>query len=344
MRACLTLEFDDFHDLYPHRKWNAYRFKRARLIEKGAVIPTETALSSAKPEPREEDWEALFSALESAEATRHRLSPTDEVAHITAPGNAPFGVAVMSDLHIGASGVDYARLREDIDLISRTDGLGVIVNGDLWENSKPQMKSGNALYHSLFSSPREQYYYARTRFSPIKEKILAITQGNHDARDAIVAGIDRLPDLCRELNTHYFTERGGTIYLTVGDQEYVIVAKHEYGGSSKTNKSNRARRLWEEWPHSWENADVVTVGHLHEPDMHVTMRRGQPVYFAQSGSYKLHDSYSESHGYRPSYGVPLLVFYPDRRKIVPFTDMEDGITFLRLARAKYRVAQEYGAA
>jgi predicted phosphodiesterase len=343
-RACLSLEFDDFHELYPERNWNAYRFKRSRLIEKGIPITSEeTSLSSPKPEPREEDWEELFSHLESAEESRRRLSPTDQHIRISG-GDEPFALAFMSDIHAGGGGVDYARFRADLDALRETDGVGVIINGDLFENAKHMMKSGEALYHGAFNSPREQYYYIKSRLATIADKIAVISAGNHDTRDGI-GGLDRLPDLCRDLGTAYFSEKGGTVFLTVGSQEYVVAVKHEWTGNSQINKSNRTRRMWAEWTGAWENADVVTVGHLHQPDLHTSTQKGRDVHYVQSGTYKhIADGYSEKLGFKPAYGVPIVVFYPDERRIVPFSDFHAGLMFLRVARANYRGQQEYGAA
>lgn len=286
------------------------------------------------PEPTEDEWEELFSSLEDAEKARRLLSPSDQRVHVDG-GDKPFALAFMSDIHAGGGGVDYARFRADLDAINETDGVGVIINGDLFENAKHMMKSGEALYHGAFNSPREQFYYIKTRLSLIAGKIAVISAGNHDTRDGL-AGLDRLPDLCRDLDTALFSEKGGTVFLTVGSQEYVIAVKHEWTGNSQLNKSNRTRRMWTEWTGAWENADVVTVGHLHQPDLHTSTQKGRSVHYVQSGTYKhLHDGYSEKLGFKPAYGVPVLVFYPDERRIIPFSDFHAGLDYLRYVRGQW---------
>lgn len=348
-RDALVMDYAEWSAIHGKgRSEDSFRFKVARLERhrdraEAAGLPPET-IATPKPEPSEAEWDALFDALEQAEASRATLSPTEDTTTVDAPDGKPFAIAFMSDIHAGAQGVDYPRLRRDLETIRDTEGLYYIVNGDIVENAKHMMKSGNALYHSLFASPREQFAYAKSRLGIAQGKLLALLQGNHDARDGMVAGIDRLPDLARDLGVPYFTEKGGTIYLTVGSQEYVIVAKHEYAGNSRLNKSNRTRRMWDEWPHAWENADVVTVGHLHEPDLHVTMRKGRPVYWVQSGTYKTRDAWSESKGFLPSYGVPVLVFSGNERRIIPFADFDAGVTYLRTVRAEAEEKPEHKAA
>jgi hypothetical protein len=161
--------------------------------------------------------------------------------------------------------------------------------------------------------------------------------GNHEAFDGVWAGIDRLPALAKDLGTVYFTEAGGSLFAHVGEHRYHLILKHDYTGKSRLNKGNSARRLWEEWPWSFENADVVALAHLHEPHMEQPMRKGQKVTYLRCGTYKVHDEWSESKGYRPSYGVPMVILYPDQRKVFPIhgEDFLEGVRFLHSERAAY---------
>lgn len=313
---------------------------RQECTESGTPWPDEPAgiITHAKPDPAEDDLESLFTSLERADAIRPSLSPTEHTTRVIAPDDLPTGVAFMSDIHAGASGVDYARFRSDLDVIANTDGLYTIINGDLLENAKVMSKAGNALYHAAFANPREQYLYVRTRLSTIKGKILAILAGNHDSRDAMYAGIDRLPELCRYLDVPYATEAGMTVYLTVAGHTYTIVAKHDYGGKSNITKTNSARRLWTEWPHSWQTADVIALAHLHECNVSMQYQRGQEVVWLRSGAYKIHDEYALSKGYKSTYGVPIVVFWPRSRKMVAFMDFDEGVKYLRMVRGEARAA------
>lgn len=325
--------YASFSTLFPNRTYGAYHVKKCMLkkaLRANPVLTDEQPVADTTIP--EEGWEELFDSLERAESARQFLSPTQESVHrFFARG--PIALAFMGDIHAGAGGVDYARFRRDLDVIRETDGLYFISNGDQLENANPKMKSGNALYHAAFSSPREQLHYIKTRFWPVKDKLLCITQGNHEARDGQMAGIDRLPGLANDLGVSYFTERGGTIHLTVGDQRYTIIAKHSYMGNSKITATNSARRLWVEWPHSWESADVIALAHFHDPHVYQHEVRGRDVVWLRNGSYKIKDEWSESKGYRPAYGVPIVIFYPDTHKMVAFKDFDDGVRFFRAIRA-----------
>src|SRR5690606_32634787 len=209
----LHLSYEEFialHPTAPPRPRHVWRNKRNRIkrpLKKQGHDP-EGVLSQAKPDPSLEELEVLFTSLERAEIARRTISPTERTITVSAPDTKPYGVAFMSDIHAGASGVDYARFRADLETIRGTDGLGVIVNGDLFENAKVMSNAGNALYHSAVANPRQQSLYIKTRLPTISDKIIAILAGNHDSRDGSHAGIDRLPDLCRDLDVPYGTEAG----------------------------------------------------------------------------------------------------------------------------------------
>jgi hypothetical protein len=327
------LDWPSFSAKYDDRTFDAYRIKRGRTRERvvdlvgGATVTLQTV-------PAADEWETLWSALEHVGETRGDLDVSQESTDVTIEDDKPIGVCFLGDIHAGSAGVDYARLREDLETIRDTDGLYVCGLGDYLDNFKPQAKSGTGLYHSLFASPEEQLAYVATRLRIAKGKWLCLCQGNHDAFDGRWAGIDRLPALAADLDTPYFTERGGTVKVTIGGVRYTIIVKHNYAGKSQINKGNSQRRMMTEWPWEWDNADVACLAHLHEPYMQTQYSKGRVVTMFRTGTYKLHDSWAESGGYRPSYGVPLVVLYSDEHKVVPFhgAHFREGVTHLRTAR------------
>jgi hypothetical protein len=61
---------------------------------------------------------------------------------------------------------------------------------------------------------------------------------------------------------------------------------------------------------------------------------GQKVIYFRSGTYKVYDEHGQKiGGYVGQHGAPMIVIYPNKKKIVPFRELDDGITFLRAVRA-----------
>ncbi len=333
--------YDDTPDWFRQRHtsgaWRQWRYHQKR---QEAVCSPEPEVPQGRKRPASDDeWEDLFAAVEAAEEAREPLSSSQKSTMWRSPDGLPVGICFVSDVHAGAGGVDYRRFRDDVQTICDTPGLYVVFNGDLLENTKTSLKSATALYSAAFPNPQEQEEYVRRRLAICRDKIIALAQGNHDAFDYRTGGIDRVGSIAAHLGVPYFTEAGGSILATVGTYEYHIIVKHDYQGKSKLNKSNSARRLFDEWPWEWDNAHVVALAHLHEPDCHNTLRKGKPVAYVRGGTYKERDAWAESGGYRPSYGVPLVLFWPDEEKVLAWPGhlFDDGVAYLRLLRATRRV-------
>ncbi len=332
------LDYEAFKAIHPDRTFDSWRIKRGRsqpikMLGRTDDIPTPVRLDRE----RDGDWESLFDSLEQASARRGDLGESTKSVWWEPDVDGPVAVAFISDVHAGAGGVDYQRFRSDLETVQNTEGLYAIFNGDALENTKTHSKSSTALYTAAFANPREQLEYIRRRFAICQNKWVAILSGNHDAFDYRTAGIDRLAGVASELGVPYGTEAGATITAVVGTQRYALVVKHDHAGKSRLNTTNSQRRLFDEW--AWADgidADVVALAHLHEPDLHTTMRRGRDVVYLRSGTYKIRDDWAESKGYRPCYGVPVVILNPDTRKIVAFhglhfTDAVQTLTNMRQA-------------
>ncbi len=295
-------------------------------------------LPDAEPDiPTDADaLERLFSAYKEVHRASRDISRPLKSHHWYADGDQPVGICFVGDVHAGGN-IDYDRFEDDIRLIRETDGLHVVFMGDLIDNFKPQAKSGTGLYHALFGSPDLQVAYITTRLRQVRApKAIALCGGNHEAFDGRWAGIDRLPALASDIGVPYFTEAGGSILAHVGEHRYHLVCKHDYVGKSQLNKGNSGRRLWNEWSWEWANADAVVLAHLHEPYLDQSMRKGEVVTTLRGGTFKIDDEWAESKGYRPAYGVPLVILYPDERRLVPFhgASFRDGVRFLVNERAR----------
>lgn len=350
LHDALYLTEEQFFARWPNRTYNALRqrleqesgisYGQFRTLQAAQmeqqVEPVVTGPDVNDP-PSESDLEAYFSAMEATADLWSDIRPGQKTTTIRIDDNRPVGVCVVSDVHAGARGVRYDLFRRDLDLIASTPGLYVIFNGDLIEAVMPQAKNGTALFSGLFNSPDEQAAYILLRLSreDLRGKILAIAEGNHDHAITRWAGVEKLSGIARTLAVPYFSEAGGKIAVEVGNQRYVIYARHQHPGVSQISPSNSSRRAWQEFP-DFENADVVVLSHLHFPDTHVTPRKGRDVVWFRSGTYKTSDSWAESRGYTPAYGVPMVVFSPHDRQMVPFhgTLFPEAVEYLRRVRGE----------
>lgn len=305
----------------------------------------ESELDSELEPPTTDDerlWDEYFELREASILKYLEITDRDD-KRVTwkSPDDLPVGVCLCSDQHYGGF-IRIDLLKRDIEVIANTEGLYAIGGGDWMDNFKPVGKTATGLFSASDPNPGHQYRRMVRLLKPSAGKWLVVMAGNHDdGWDMRSAGIARVPDLAKELDAPYASEAGCTLHLEVGWQRYTFFAKHTFRGTSGLNKGNAARNMWNDWPWAWENADVVCLSHLHENHMETVTRHGRDVVYMRSGTYKSGtgtDGYAETKGYRPEWGVPMVILFPKERKILPFKgqDFMEGVETLRMWRERYR--------
>ena len=85
----------------------------------------------------------------------------------------------LADLHIGDAHCDYDLVERRIEYIKNAPNAYCIINGDICDNATKT--SIGDTYAQVFN-PMGQIEKAVTLFTPIKDKILGISIGNHESR------------------------------------------------------------------------------------------------------------------------------------------------------------------
>ena len=149
----------------------------------------------------------------------------------------------LSDTHIGDPFANEKALMEQIRYVEDTPNCYAILNGDLMNNGT---KSSPTDTYTEAMSPLEQMIKAVTLLKPIADKVLAITQGNHERRTAKESGVDIARLIARELHLEErYSDGMAYIFLRFGD----------WGG----NKHHQ--------PVSYQilaDADLYLYGHTHQ--------------------------------------------------------------------------------
>lgn len=175
---------------------------------------------------------------------------------------------LFADEHIGDEHCDMKRLLERIDYVKNTPHAYCILNGDLLDNAT-KTSIGDS-YAQVFN-PMEQLEKAVALFGPIKEKILCITHGNHEARTYRKEGINLSALIAAQLGLQdLYTPTSAIIFLRFGKGSqhthgrkilYTIYALHGSGGGRK--EGAKAIRLAD--MASIIDADIYIHSHTHLP-------------------------------------------------------------------------------
>jgi hypothetical protein len=282
-----------------------------------------------RPEPTQEDIFEAYEIFKRLDKKLNELDTKQTKARMEIPDDKPCGIAFWGDWHIGARGVNYTQFDEDKQKILETDGLYFIGMGDYKDNQ-------NALIHAngvteQIATPGIQDLIVKAIMQETGHKAIALVRGCHDDWDKKLGDKDFVSTLCSEdvadcVNLWH----GGSITIKLGDFEYKIRARHKYKYESSLNTTNSQRNLL----NNFGPCDVIALAHKHFPDHQELDRMGQKVIYFRSGTYKVYDEHGQKiGGYVGQHGAPMIVIYPNKKKIVPFRELDDGITFLRAVRA-----------
>ena len=141
-------------------------------------------------------------------------------------------VHTFADEHIGDEHSDIKRLRERIARVENAPLAYCILNGDIIDNATKT--SIGDTYTQVFN-PMEQLAKAVEIFSPIRDKILCITHGNHENRTYKKEGINLSCLLAKQLGLEdRYTPTSATLFIRVGEMT---------GGNKETNGSGKYRKI-----------------------------------------------------------------------------------------------------
>lgn len=216
----------------------------------------------------------------------------------------------ISDLHIGDANCNIDAIKKVIEEIKQSDNTFTILNGDLINNAT---KNSISDVYSEKLTPMEQIIRLIDLLEPIKDRILVIHPGNHEARTYKEDGIDITRIVARQLGIEdRFSETWWYLYLTLGKGDkgrpvmYTITGVHGYGGGKKNGgKINNLVEMSDK-----VIADIYIMGHTHTPIMtrntiyvpdyqHRTLVK-KDKYYLMTNSFLNYGGYGELYGFTPS--------------------------------------------
>jgi predicted phosphodiesterase len=182
---------------------------------------------------------------------------------------------VFSDWHIGDKHCNISDIKQCIERVKNTPNAYVILNGDLLNNAT---KTSVSDCYAEQLTPMEQINLAVELLSPIKDRILMATTGNHESRSYRTDGLDITAMVMVQLGVEdRYCREGGMLFLKFGEHAdyirntsrpnqkaqmlYSIYATHGSGGGRK--EGAKAIRLAD--MASIIDADIYIHGHTHLP-------------------------------------------------------------------------------
>lgn len=232
-------------------------------------------------------------------------------------------IYTLSDMHLGDVHSNEHEIAEQITRIVEDRAAMVILNGDLMNTA---IRTSISDVYTERLSPMQQIEAVVKHLSPIKDKIIGATCGNHEARIYRTDGLDTMRLVCRELGCEpYYCPDGVLIFVSLGvarthkperpayKQVYTIYATHGTGGGRK--EGAKAIRLAD--MASIVGADIYIHSHTHMPMIlrnicyraDVQNKAARPVerLFVNSGACMDYGGYGQINEYKPqSHQSPVI--------------------------------------
>lgn len=217
----------------------------------------------------------------------------------------------VGDLHIGDKHHDKERVKELIEEIKEQENRYIILNGDIINNATKHSVSDS---YSEVLTPNEQIDETVWLFESLKDRILCITEGNHEERSYRNDGIKIMYQVAQRLDiVKRYSEGAYLLFISFGKSQgrdnrkmiYSIYGKHGAGGGRRPGaKMNRLEDMM-----MIVDADIYIHGHTHLP---AVMRksffrcdyRNRKItevdkLFVNTNAFLKYGGYGESKGYTP---------------------------------------------
>ena len=232
----------------------------------------------------------------------------------------------LSDFHIGDSLCNIEAIKKVLEEVKDSDSTFIILNGDLINNG---VKNSVSNVYDEKLTPMEQIVKLCDLLEPVKDKILVIHPGNHEARTYKEDGIDITRIVARQLKIEdRFSDTWWYLYLTLGHGEkgrpvmYTITGVHGYGGGKKSGgKINNLVEMSDKVV-----ADIYIMGHTHTPIMtrntiyipdyqHRTLVK-KDKYYIMTNSFLEYGGYGEMLGFTPGTTEHQEMILDGRKKLI----------------------------
>ena len=171
----------------------------------------------------------------------------------------------ISDVHIGDKTADLKAFKEVLERIKNEPNTYTILNGDLCNIA---LKNSKSDVYSDELTPMEQVLQIIKFLEPIKNKILVMSNGNHEDRITRDTNIDVLYLVAKQLQIEQvYSPSWWYLYLSFGKDKrgrkvnYTLTGYHGSGGGRKSGgKINRLEEMSQV-----VIADIYLMGHVHKP-------------------------------------------------------------------------------
>ena len=254
-------------------------------------VPTiKSALSEGDVISEEEVWRLALQKSEKKKIIEQSKNEQEIVFE-----HGPICLVWLADLHLGDTGVDYARLDQDINMILETPGTYACIVGDL-VNNFIMGRLKDVRFGAEFSIS-EEWVLAKRVLKKLAPRLLLSVAGNHDLWTFALTGVDYLKEIHDQINPNIlYAKYNASVKIVVGGNVQQVRVRHVWKGFSQYNPTHGI-----EWAAKFDQGrpfDIGVAAHTHASSLYRQFNNGGKTGHALlCGSYKVYDDYADRGGF-----------------------------------------------
>ena len=302
------------------KSWYEKHLKKKHGEESAMEAIVEQIEESGKPlnQKLDEMYEAVRNfnkSLQNLEETKQSVDFNVNARYILLVGR--------SDLHYGNENVDMDYVDRLLNFIENTPNVYCFLNGDVLDNWVMLAPQGGIYEQTL--KPERQLDIMIHKLRPIKDKVLALCYGNHEGRSQKQGDKNPSKIMAEQLDVAYLGA-GGRLNLNFGDLVYKIHIRHRFRYESSFNPTHACNRLIEQLD---SEAQIVFLGHKHEPAIATHFKAGRQRSLLRFGSAMPSTNYSNYLGFGESPLVaPSVILSGEEHLHHPFLSLRVAKAYL----------------
>lgn len=235
-------------------------------------------------------------------------------------------LVVFSDMHVGDPLFNRDLFFATREWVLAAPNRFCILNGDIMNTATKDSMSD--VYRDIMN-PAEQLAWCKREFAPLRDRILSISNGNHEDRIRRSTSIDVVGALAESLGlSHLHFPDGATLKITFGRNSkgrraaFTVYHTHGRGGGALQGaKVLRMARM-----STVVLADVYIASHTHfkvafkeslwVPDLYNNKMRLVEQTFVNSAALLDWGGYAQIQGYKPgALGSPHITLIPEPKEV-----------------------------
>jgi len=249
---------------------------------------------------------------------------TQSHVKISIKTDRPILLVVRADWHFGSVHTNHRRFLEDNELIKERPYVKTIEGGDLIDGGI--LSRMVELVQEQLAPVKLQRQVLWAVLKEISKNVLVLVKGQHDSWAEQIACFDPIEWASHDTKIP-FIGWGGKVTLTVGEQQWEMVIRHNFPFNSSYNATHTNKQLMRMGEHGVTDISIVCDKHV--PAYEEFLMHGQMRIAMRPGSYKPRDFFSQKHGF--SSALPLMpgvILWNDQRKFIGSSDFRDLIPLI----------------